>query len=78
MGVRHLMVEGGAVVASEFVRHNLVNEFLIYLAPKLIGGPITSLGNLGVANIGQAKELEFIEVTQLGPDLMIRAIERNN
>jgi len=78
MGVRHLMVEGGAVVASEFVRHNLVNEFLIYLAPKLIGGPTTSLGNLGVANISQAKELEFVEVTQLGPDLMIRAIERNN
>jgi diaminohydroxyphosphoribosylaminopyrimidine deaminase/5-amino-6-(5-phosphoribosylamino)uracil reductase len=78
MGVRHLMVEGGSIVASEFVRHNLVNEFLVYLAPKLIGGPITSLGNLGVANISQAKELEFIELKQLGPDLMIRAIERKN
>jgi diaminohydroxyphosphoribosylaminopyrimidine deaminase/5-amino-6-(5-phosphoribosylamino)uracil reductase len=78
MGVRHLMVEGGSIVASEFVRHNLVNEFLVYMAPKLIGGPITSLGNLGVANISQAKELEFIELKQLGPDLMIRAIERKN
>jgi diaminohydroxyphosphoribosylaminopyrimidine deaminase/5-amino-6-(5-phosphoribosylamino)uracil reductase len=51
---------------------------LVYLAPKLIGGPLNSLGNLGVANISQAKDLEFIEVKQLGPDLMIRAIERNN
>jgi diaminohydroxyphosphoribosylaminopyrimidine deaminase/5-amino-6-(5-phosphoribosylamino)uracil reductase len=78
MGVRHLMVEGGAIIASEFVRHGLVNEFLIYMAPKLIGGPGTSLGNLGVANISQAKELEFIEVKPLGPDLMIRATERKN
>jgi diaminohydroxyphosphoribosylaminopyrimidine deaminase/5-amino-6-(5-phosphoribosylamino)uracil reductase len=78
MGVRHLMVEGGAMVASEFVRHNLVNEFLIYMAPKLLGGPITSLGNLGVASIDQAKELEFIEVKPLGPDLVIRATERKN
>jgi diaminohydroxyphosphoribosylaminopyrimidine deaminase/5-amino-6-(5-phosphoribosylamino)uracil reductase len=78
MGVRHLMVEGGAIVASEFVRHNLVNEYLIYMAPKLIGGPITSLGNLGVANISQAKELEFIEIKPLGSDLMIRATERKN
>ena len=78
MGVRHLMVEGGATVASEFVRHNLVNDYLIYMAPKLIGGPITSLGNLGVANITQAKELEYIEVKQLGPDLVIRASERKN
>jgi diaminohydroxyphosphoribosylaminopyrimidine deaminase/5-amino-6-(5-phosphoribosylamino)uracil reductase len=78
MGVRHVMVEGGAVVASEFVRHNLVNEYLIYLAPKLIGGPIPSLGNVGVANISQAKDLEFVEVKPIGPDLMIRAIERNN
>ena len=78
MGVRHLMVEGGAMVASEFVRHNLVNEFLIYMAPKLLGGPITSLGNLGVANIDQAKLLEFVEVKPLGPDLVIRATERKN
>lgn len=78
LGVRHLMVEGGAKVASEFVRHNLVNEFLIYQAPKLIGGPVTSLGNIGVANIAQAKELEFVEVKQLGPDLMLRAVERKN
>ena len=78
MGVRHLMVEGGAIVASEFVRHNLVNEYLVYMAPKLIGGPITSLGNLGVANISQAKELEFVELKQLGPDLVIRATERKN
>ena len=78
MGVRHLMVEGGAIVASEFARHNLVNEYLIYMAPKLIGGPITSLGNLGVANISQAKELEFIEVKPIGADLMIRATERKN
>jgi diaminohydroxyphosphoribosylaminopyrimidine deaminase / 5-amino-6-(5-phosphoribosylamino)uracil reductase len=78
MGVRHLMVEGGATVASEFVRHNLVNEFLIYMAPKLLGGPVTSLGNLGVASIDQAKELEFIEVTPLGQDLVIRATERKN
>lgn len=78
MGVRHLMVEGGATVASEFARHNLVNEYLIYMAPKLIGGPITSLGNLGVANISQAKELEFIEVKPMGADLRIRAAERKN
>jgi diaminohydroxyphosphoribosylaminopyrimidine deaminase/5-amino-6-(5-phosphoribosylamino)uracil reductase len=77
LGVRHLMVEGGAMVASEFARHNLVNEYLIYMAPKLIGGPVTSLGDLGVASIDQAKELEFIEVKPLGADLMLRAVERN-
>jgi len=48
------------------------------MAPKLLGGPITSLGNLGVARIDQAKELEFAEVKQLGPDLVIRATERKN
>jgi diaminohydroxyphosphoribosylaminopyrimidine deaminase/5-amino-6-(5-phosphoribosylamino)uracil reductase len=77
-GVRHLLVEGGATVASEFVRHDLVNEYLIYMAPKLIGGPITALNNLGVATIAQAKDLEFIEVQPLGADLVIRAKERNN
>ncbi|MFM7014061.1 MAG: bifunctional diaminohydroxyphosphoribosylaminopyrimidine deaminase/5-amino-6-(5-phosphoribosylamino)uracil reductase RibD, partial [Actinomycetota bacterium] len=37
-GVKHLLVEGGPTIASRFIQLELVDEFHIYLAPKLLGG----------------------------------------
>lgn len=73
-GVRHLLVEGGPAVASEFIRAGLVNEFVIYLAPQLIGGRFTALDSFGVGSMDESIKLKFIEVTKLGDDLKIRAI----
>jgi diaminohydroxyphosphoribosylaminopyrimidine deaminase/5-amino-6-(5-phosphoribosylamino)uracil reductase len=72
-GVKHLLVEGGPTLASAFEEAGLVDEYQIYLAPVLLGGPRTSLTDIGVANISQAHRLEILETTQLGTDLFIRA-----
>jgi riboflavin-specific deaminase-like protein len=37
-GIRRLMVEGGARVITSFIRAQLVDLFIITIAPKLIGG----------------------------------------
>ena len=37
-GIRRLMVEGGARVITSFIRLQLVDLFIITIAPKLIGG----------------------------------------
>ena len=75
-GVRHLLVEGGPAVASEFIRAGLVNEFVIYLAPQLIGGKFTALGSFGVGSMDESIQLKFTEVTKLGDDLKIRATKQ--
>jgi diaminohydroxyphosphoribosylaminopyrimidine deaminase/5-amino-6-(5-phosphoribosylamino)uracil reductase len=72
-GLKHLIVEGGPSLASEFVKQGLVDEFHIYLAPKLLGGPKTSLTDIGVAGIEDAVDLEILETTQLGKDIFLRA-----
>jgi diaminohydroxyphosphoribosylaminopyrimidine deaminase/5-amino-6-(5-phosphoribosylamino)uracil reductase len=77
-GVKHVWVEGGPTVASQFVRLALVDEFLIYLAPLLLGGDRTAIGDIGIENITGAKQLEFVEVKHLGNDIFIRAIEGKN
>lgn len=77
-GIKHVWVEGGPTVASQFVRLGLVDEFLIYLAPLLLGGDRTALGDIGIENITAAKQLEFVEVKHLGNDIFIRAIEGMN
>jgi diaminohydroxyphosphoribosylaminopyrimidine deaminase/5-amino-6-(5-phosphoribosylamino)uracil reductase len=52
---------------------DLVDEFVIYLAPKLIGGDKLAIGSIDVPSIQDAKALEFLEVKNLGLDVQIIA-----
>jgi diaminohydroxyphosphoribosylaminopyrimidine deaminase/5-amino-6-(5-phosphoribosylamino)uracil reductase len=72
-GIRRAYVEGGPTLASAFVAAGLVDEYSIYLAPKLIGGPKLALGDIGVGNISDAKKLHITSIENLGDDLMISA-----
>jgi diaminohydroxyphosphoribosylaminopyrimidine deaminase/5-amino-6-(5-phosphoribosylamino)uracil reductase len=72
-GVKHVLVEGGPTLASRFVQMDLVDEYVVYLAPKLIGDDKLAIGSIDVLSIDQAKPLEFTETKQLGEDLLIVA-----
>ena len=72
-GVKHLWVEGGPNVASEFVKLGLVDEFIIYLAPMLLGGPRVALEDIGVGSMAEAIDIEIVEQKLLDNDLFIRA-----
>jgi diaminohydroxyphosphoribosylaminopyrimidine deaminase/5-amino-6-(5-phosphoribosylamino)uracil reductase len=72
-GVKHVLVEGGPTLASRFVQMDLVDEIVVYLAPKLIGDDKLAIGSIDVLSIDQAKPLEFTETKQLGEDLLIVA-----
>jgi len=72
-GIKHLLVEGGPTLASQFERANLVDEYQIYLAPALIGGTRTALTDIGVGTIADAHRLEIFEIQQFGNDLFLRA-----
>jgi diaminohydroxyphosphoribosylaminopyrimidine deaminase/5-amino-6-(5-phosphoribosylamino)uracil reductase len=72
-GVKHVLVEGGPTLASRFVQMDLVDEFVVYLAPKLLGGEKLAIGSIDVPSIDQAKVLDFQEVRKLGEDVLIVA-----
>ena len=77
-GIKHLLVEGGPTIESNFARLDLVDEYLVYLAPQVIGGSKTAIGSIGVAGITDSKKLKFEDVQVLGPDLLIRASVTKN
>jgi diaminohydroxyphosphoribosylaminopyrimidine deaminase/5-amino-6-(5-phosphoribosylamino)uracil reductase len=72
-GVNELHVEAGHKLNGSLVREGLVDELLVYLAPKLVGqgremahfGPLTDLA--------QAQPLEFLSSERIGPDLRLIA-----
>jgi len=72
-GVLQVLVEGGATVAGAFHRAGLVDRYVFYLAPALLGGddgrPVFS--GAGVATMADAWRGRIAEVRQLGGDLRI-------
>ncbi|MCM6764187.1 bifunctional diaminohydroxyphosphoribosylaminopyrimidine deaminase/5-amino-6-(5-phosphoribosylamino)uracil reductase RibD [Rathayibacter sp. ZW T2_19] len=71
--VRHVYVEGGPTLASALVAAGLVDEYLVYLAPALLGGPRLALDDIGVSGIADARRLRIHSVEVLGDDLLVTA-----
>ncbi|MBM7504091.1 bifunctional diaminohydroxyphosphoribosylaminopyrimidine deaminase/5-amino-6-(5-phosphoribosylamino)uracil reductase RibD [Agromyces aurantiacus] len=75
-GIRSLFIEGGPTLASAFLRAGLADELLVYLAPSLIGGPRTAIGDLGIGTIADALAFAFTDLIRLGDDVLIVARPR--
>ncbi len=72
-GICSALVEGGPTIAASLVGSNLVDRFVLYLAPKLIGGDAPGLLNDGVKTLTDAWELEIENIRTVGEDLRIDA-----
>ncbi|MGF7204282.1 diaminohydroxyphosphoribosylaminopyrimidine deaminase/5-amino-6-(5-phosphoribosylamino)uracil reductase [Sphingobium olei] len=67
--VDHLLVEGGAAAAAAFLRADLVDRLLLYRAPILIGDGLAGIGDIGLADLGQAHgRWRMIDTRVLGVD----------
>jgi diaminohydroxyphosphoribosylaminopyrimidine deaminase/5-amino-6-(5-phosphoribosylamino)uracil reductase len=81
-GVIQLLVEGGAHVAGEFHRRGLVDRYVLYMAPALLGGddgrPV--MAGPGAPAMDKAWRGRITAVQALGDDLKIvldpRSVER--
>lgn len=73
-GWLHVLVEGGADVHAQFLAQGLVDEVLLYFAPKLVGAEgLTWSGSLQVKKMADAKALHVHDVQRLGDDVLVRA-----
>ena len=76
-GVLSVLVEGGATVAHDFHEAGVVDRYVVYLAPSLMGGddgaPV--LRGSGAATIGDVWRGHIVDVTRLGDDLRVE-VER--
>jgi len=66
LGVERLLVEGGATLNAELLRHGLIDEIYLYLAPLIFGG---SLAPTLVDGAGFAQD-EAIHLDLLGLEKM--------
>jgi diaminohydroxyphosphoribosylaminopyrimidine deaminase / 5-amino-6-(5-phosphoribosylamino)uracil reductase len=71
--INELQVEAGATLAGELVRQSLVDELLLYVAPRVLGNRARPLLQLPEpATLSEASGFTLIESLQLGDDLRLR------
>ena len=69
--INELHVEAGHKLNGSFIREGLVDEYLVYLAPQLLG-PGQGMANLpALTALGDAVQLGFHAVERIGPDLRL-------
>ena len=68
VGIRHIMVEGGAEVISSFLHEKLVDQLVVTVAPRLLGGlPAITRNGVPLPVLGD------VSYQQLGRDLILWA-----
>lgn len=73
-GVQSILLEGGETLAGEMLRQGLIDKFLFFLAPKLIGGEGKGVfAGAGATLMEQAVPLRIERVGRVGGDILLEA-----
>ena len=71
--INDLLIESGATLAGAFMRAGLVDELIIYVAPKLMGSEARALFDIPLQKMAESLPLHIQEIRQLGGDIRITA-----
>ena len=70
----YLMIESGPKLITSLIEENLIDEFIIYIAPKLLGKNKINFTQIesSLSNLGTIR-LEIQEIKRSGPDFKLVA-----
>lgn len=74
--VNDVLIEAGAKLAGAFLEAGLVDELVIYIAPRLLGSKAMPMARLEFDMMEQALDLEITDVRAVGDDWRITAHPR--
>ena len=73
-GIAQLLVEGGPAVLTSFLRENLADEIVVYIAPKILGAQ----GGMGItgpmAELPQVTGLHNVGIERFGDDIRLSGL----
>jgi diaminohydroxyphosphoribosylaminopyrimidine deaminase / 5-amino-6-(5-phosphoribosylamino)uracil reductase len=70
--ITSVLVEGGAEVHASFLALTLADEVVLYIAPKIVGGPAPSwVGGKGLVALAAAHRFAYAREHLVGPDLRL-------
>lgn len=68
-GINHALVEAGAIFLTALLSADLIDELVIYQAPKILGTGKKWVENLGISSLTNAFQWELLNTSQFGSDI---------
>jgi len=76
--ITSILVEAGQTLVTSLLKENLIDKFLIFLAPKIIGESSYNMFNdLHINNMDECLKLKFNKIKKLQDDLLLEAYMAN-
>ena len=73
-GISQLLVEGGPTLLTSFLKENLADEIIVYIAPKILGSQSSVGITRPMAELSQSVDLHNVEVERFGDDVCFRGL----
>ena len=73
MGLLHVLCEGGGELAAALIANGLVDEYLFFVSPSILGGGAAAVVGGPGWRMDNRPHVRFISFEVCGPDLLIRA-----
>ncbi|MGC8852700.1 MAG: bifunctional diaminohydroxyphosphoribosylaminopyrimidine deaminase/5-amino-6-(5-phosphoribosylamino)uracil reductase RibD [Hydrogenobacter sp.] len=68
--IMHLLVEGGSITITNFIKEDLYDRLFVFIAPILIGEGL-NIGYIGVDDLSQAKRHRLVNLYKFGDDIAL-------
>lgn len=72
--ITSVLVEGGSKIFTSFLKQKLFDDMILFISPKLIGGGIPVVNNLGIKSIKKSFKLKLINCESIGEDIIAEYI----
>jgi diaminohydroxyphosphoribosylaminopyrimidine deaminase/5-amino-6-(5-phosphoribosylamino)uracil reductase len=73
MGINNVLLESGSGLNGAMMKSRLIDEFIIYTAPVILGSDAQPMIELPFKKMSEKISLSIIEITQVATDIKIRA-----
>jgi len=73
-GISHLLVEGGPTVLTSFIKENLADEIIVYIAPKILGAQGSAEIAKPMAELAKSVSLVHVDIQRFGDDVRLSGL----
>ena len=74
MGINNLLLEAGSGLNGAMLEAGLIDEFIIYTAPIILGSDTKPMIEIPLTKISEKIQLNILDIRKIGEDIKIKAV----
>jgi diaminohydroxyphosphoribosylaminopyrimidine deaminase/5-amino-6-(5-phosphoribosylamino)uracil reductase len=73
-GITHLLIEGGPTVLTSFIKENLADEIIVYIAPKILGAQGSAEITKPMTELVESLGLNYVDIEHFGDGVRLSGL----